>query len=85
MASLYASIAEFASIRTVGLTSLFLLLAVVVVAHFSTLRYAVEIPRVRERRGKRYFSLRIRLAYFTDTKEIFREAYEKVGSGTQSL
>jgi hypothetical protein len=78
MASLYAFIAEFASIRTVLLTGLFLLLAVVVVAHFSTFRYPIEIPRVREREGKRYFSLRTRLAYYTDAKELFREAYEKV-------
>jgi hypothetical protein len=85
MSSLYASIAEFASIRAVVLASLFLLLAAVVVAHFSTLRYPVEIPRVREREGKRYFSLRTRLAYYTDAKELFREAYEKVRLGIHSL
>jgi hypothetical protein len=85
MASLYAFIAEFASLRTVVLTSLSLLLTVVVVAHFSTLRYPVEIPRIREREGKRYFSLRTRLAYYTDAKELFREAYEKVRAWIQSL
>jgi hypothetical protein len=85
MASLYAIFAEIASIRTVVSTSLFLLLAVAVIAHFSTLRYPVEMPRVREREGKRYFSLRTRLAYYTDAKELFREAYEKVRSGIQCL
>lgn len=85
MTSLYAFFDKFASVRAAALTSLFLLLAVVVVAHFSTLRYPVEIPRVREREGKRYFSLRTRLAYYTDAKELFREAYEKVRSGIQSL
>jgi hypothetical protein len=85
MASLYASIAEFPSIRTVVLTSLLLLLAVVVVAHFSTLHYPAEIPRVREREGKRYFGLRTRLAYYTDAKELVREAYEKLRSEIQSL
>jgi hypothetical protein len=85
MASLYAFIAEIASVRTVVLISFLLFLTVVVIAHFSTLRYPVEIPRVREREGKRYFSLRTRLAYYTDAKELFREAYEKVRSGIQSL
>jgi hypothetical protein len=85
MASLYASIAEFPSIRTVVLTSLLLLLAVVVVAHFSTLHYPAEIPRVREREGKRYFGLCTRLAYYTDAKELVREAYEKLRSEIQSL
>jgi hypothetical protein len=85
MASLCASITEFASIRRVVLTSLFLLLATVVVTNFSTLRYPEEIPRVREREGKRSFSLRTRLAYYTDAKELFLEAYEKVRSGIQSL
>jgi hypothetical protein len=85
MASLYASIAEFASIRTAVLASLFLLLTAVVVAHLSTLRYPIEIPRVREREGKRYFSLRTRLAYYTDAKELFREAYEKVRLGIHSI
>jgi hypothetical protein len=64
-------------------SSLFFFLAfavTILIAHFSTWRYPVEIPRLREPEGKRTFSPRTRLAYYTDAKELFREAYEKVNT-----
>jgi len=48
------------------------------VAHLSTWEHPVEIPRIREAKGKRTFSFRTRLAYHTDAKKLFQEAYEKV-------
>jgi hypothetical protein len=59
-------------------TLLFGAIATAILAQVSTWRYPVEIARVREPEGKRTFSLRTRLAYYTDAKELFREAYEKV-------
>lgn len=38
----------------------------------------IGIPLLREPEGARHFSLRTRLAYYTDCKGIFREAYENV-------
>ncbi|KAE9370254.1 putative cytochrome P450 [Stipitochalara longipes BDJ] len=46
-------------------------------AQISTWRYPAEVVRVREPEGKRTFSFRTRLAYYTDARELFREAFEK--------
>jgi hypothetical protein len=54
--------------------------ATILVAHFSTWQYPVEIPRLREPEGKRTFSLWTHLVYYTDAKELFRDAYEKVNT-----
>jgi len=51
---------------------------VVFYAQITTWRYPAAIARVREPAGKRTFSLRTRLAYYTDCRELFREAFEKV-------
>jgi hypothetical protein len=56
------------------------IIIVVLYAQLSTWQYPVEIARVREPAGKRTFSLRTRLAYYTGCRELFREAFEKVES-----
>jgi hypothetical protein len=58
------------------LIALFVFLAIIA-GQLSTLRYPIEIPRVGEREGKRLFSLPTRLSYYTNAKELFRDAYEK--------
>jgi len=61
------------------------IIIVVLYAQLSTWRYPAEIARVREPAGKRTFSLRTRLAYYTDARELFREAFEKVESSLSYL
>lgn len=70
---------EFRSPLGIGLVS-FAALAVLYVAHslFFSVPYPQGVPLIREPPGKRSFSWKTRLAYFTDCKSVFREAYEIV-------
>ncbi|PNH37223.1 hypothetical protein VD0004_g9565 [Verticillium dahliae] len=43
------------------------------------LQYPSNVPRIREKPGAGHFSLRTRLAYYTDCEALFRGAYEKYG------
>lgn len=42
--------------------------------------YPPEIPLVREPVGARRFSIRTRLAFYTDCQNLFRDAYDNVRS-----
>lgn len=49
------------------------------------LQYPSNVPRIREKPGAGHFSLRTRLAYYTDCEALFLGAYEKVSSSVESL
>lgn len=78
----YPLISGHGAVRVVAVSIFILGLVLVLVAirHFS-IQYPVEIPRVREP-GRTRFSLRTRLAYYTDCAGLFRDAYEQVCIGT---
>lgn len=48
------------------------------ILYFVTIRYPSNLPRVREPPGATRFRLKTRLAFLTDCKALFNEAYEKV-------
>ena len=41
-------------------------------------KHVSRLPLVRERPGKRFFSLRTRWAYYTDCANLYRDAYHNV-------
>jgi hypothetical protein len=49
-----------------------------------TVHYPDNLPRVREN-GRTRFSLKTRLAYYTDCKALFNEAYETVLSSSSHI
>ncbi|MCJ1437464.1 hypothetical protein MMC27_006851 [Xylographa pallens] len=56
---------------------LLLLVALYFSNRFYSIRYPPNLPRIREN-GKTRFSLRTRLAYYTDCANLYREAYDTV-------
>jgi hypothetical protein len=55
-------------------------IAIIIVCErfFLGVPYPKGIPLIREPEGARRFSLRTRLAYYTDCEALFREAYQNV-------
>lgn len=69
------------SFRVITLAIVFVaVLAQLVVGYFTQVSYPANLPRVREPAGATRFSLRTRLAYYTDCKALYNEAYETVTS-----
>ena len=48
------------------------------ILYFVAIHYPSNLPRVREPAGATRFTLKTRLAFLTDCKALFNEAYEKV-------
>ncbi|MCJ1420845.1 hypothetical protein MMC32_007204 [Xylographa parallela] len=63
------------ALQNVLVNILLLLLALYFSNRFYSIRYPPNLPRIREN-GKLRFSLRTRLAYYTDCANLFREAYD---------
>lgn len=82
---LFAALWVYSTYSNFLLSLAFVTLASILVGHFSTFRYPAEIPRVREPAGKRYFGLKTRLAYYTNAKGLYQDAYEKVSDQTSHL
>ena len=78
MATLVGPILALGTAQT--LTSIALLVTIVrlTVLYLFTIRYPANLPRVREDEKAMRFSIKTRLAYYTDCKNLFKEAYEKV-------
>ncbi|MCJ1396113.1 hypothetical protein MMC18_009002 [Xylographa bjoerkii] len=71
-----SSLAIFSSVfQNVIVDVLLFLAALYFSSRFFSIRYPPNLPRVREN-GKTRFSLRTRLAYYTDCANLFREAYD---------
>jgi hypothetical protein len=77
MANLLEFILSLDALQLTALgAALFLIVAILIRQKF-TVKYPDNLPRVREN-GRTRFSLRTRLAYYTDCKNLFSEAYETV-------
>ena len=83
MAAWYGFIANSGPFQVLALGSLFILAGVYMYRRFFMIHYPAELPRVGGL-GKAGFSLRTRLAYYTDCAGLFREAYERVSSSILS-
>lgn len=55
-----------------------LLLCSYVRTHVEVIRYPNSLPLIREPPGKRWFSLKTRLAYYLDCRNLYCETYETV-------
>jgi hypothetical protein len=75
-----AGIFESLTLQTVALAALLVALVGISALYISSIRYPANIPRLRENEGVTRFRLKTRMAYYTDCKNMFREAYEKVTS-----
>jgi hypothetical protein len=84
MASLLLSILALGALEITALCGLFALFTGLTALYFVTIRYPSNLPRVRERKGATRFSLTTRLAYFTNCKSLYEEAYEKVRSAAST-
>jgi hypothetical protein len=84
MASLLLSILALGAFKITALCGLFALFTGLTALYFVTIGYPSNLPRVRERKGATRFSLTTRLAYFTNCKSLYDEAYEKVRSAAST-
>ena len=82
--STYGFLSALGALQTVVLCTLLAVVLTRLLSHLSSSRYA-DIPRLREPKGKTSFSLRTRLAYYTDSKQLFREAYENASTKIKYL
>jgi hypothetical protein len=80
MLSIVDNMATYSILESFMATSLLIAIVVYASQRLSSIKYPAELPRVREVAGKTHFSLRTRLAYFTDCEALFREAYEKANN-----
>ncbi|MCJ1379500.1 hypothetical protein MMC17_002601 [Xylographa soralifera] len=72
----WPSFTIFSSVfQNVGVDVLLLLVALYFSDWFFSTHYPPNLPRIREN-GKKRFSLRTRLAYYTDCANLYREAYD---------
>lgn len=66
------------AIQTGVICTVIALILAGVIGNLSRLRYPADLPRIREPKGRTTFSLRTRLAYYTDAEALFRDAYLNV-------
>jgi hypothetical protein len=79
MTNLLDVLLGLSSWQLTALVSLIFLVLAIAIRQNNAIKYPDNLPRVREN-GRRRFSLKTRLAYYTDCKAIFQEAYETVRS-----
>ena len=80
MLSIVNTMATYSLLQSFVAPCLLIAIAAYTFQRLSSLKYPAELPRVREAAGKTRFSLRTRLAYFTDCEALFQEAYEKANN-----
>lgn len=80
MATLVHSIPALSILQIITLLILLAVTVGITIRQIFTICYPANLPRVREEDKATRFSLKTRLAYYTDCKNIFREAYERVRS-----
>ena len=54
--------------------------AILAITYLTRTRYPDYIPRVREPENATRFSLKTRLAYYTECEQLYKEAYEQVST-----
>lgn len=65
--------------RQLGVVAVLLfLIATIAIRQKNTIKYPSNLPRVGEPAGKTRFSLRTRLAWYTDCEKLYQEAYNTV-------
>lgn len=75
-----ALFSKFGNLQAVILSTLLAIIIGSIANRLTGLRYPADLPRIREKGSKTRFSFRTRLAYYTDAKALYREAYEQVGT-----
>jgi len=78
-------ISAFSTTQKAGLVGVFFAIIVLIIRNATTVKYSAKLPRVREPPGSTRFSFRTSLAYYTDCKRLFDEAYHTVGIVTFSV
>lgn len=66
------------TLQTTAVISILFILLVVLSVYFTTIKYPAHLPRYGEKEGATSFSLKTRKTYYTNCKNMFKEAYEKV-------
>jgi hypothetical protein len=64
--------------QVVALIAFIVFIIITISLIFFTIRYPRNLPRVREKEGKTRFRLKTRLAYYTDCRNLYYDAYENV-------
>jgi hypothetical protein len=72
------SLNDLGTYEKVLLGSLIFAVVALIIRYINSIPYPANIPRVREKNGATRFSLKTRLAYYTDCEGLFRDAYENV-------
>jgi hypothetical protein len=78
MAPIIDRILGFGIFQTITLPLFIVFTAWATILYFTRIRYPSNLPRIREKEGATGFSLKTRLAYYTDCQNLYSEAYEKV-------
>lgn len=81
MAGLFSVLLGLDTWQKIGLLVAIFLTAVFTIRQKFTIHYPANLPRVREN-GRTRFSLKTRLAYYTDCQNLFREIYDNVRLST---
>jgi predicted CDP-diglyceride synthetase/phosphatidate cytidylyltransferase len=69
---------RLSAFQVITLSALIVFIAISIFLIFFSIRYPRNLPLVREKIGKTRFSLKTRLAYYTDCGNLYRDAYENV-------
>jgi hypothetical protein len=78
MAPIKDRILGLGAFQTIALPLLIVFTVWAAILYFTRIRYPSNLPRIREKNGATGFSLKTRLAYYTDCQILYKEAYEKV-------
>jgi hypothetical protein len=73
-------LAKIGAVHTAVWSTLAVILIGTIINKLTGLRYPASLPRIREKKGTKTFSLRTRLSYYTDAKNLYRDAYEQVSN-----
>lgn len=77
MINLFKLILGLSALQLTALGSIVFTTIAILVRQKFTIKYPDNLPRIREN-GRTRFSLRTRLAWYTDCKSLFQDAYETV-------
>jgi hypothetical protein len=78
MAPIVDRILALGTFQVVALPLLIVVSVWAAILYVTRIRYPANLPLIREKEGATRFSLKTRLAYYTDCQNLLIEAYEKV-------
>jgi hypothetical protein len=84
MGGILEQLLALSTIQAIALVTLIFTVACILSVYFSGIRYPANLPRYGEKDGVTSFSLKTRKAYYTDCKNVYKEAYEKVCRASDS-